>query len=413
MEQETKKINRSIKIYPIFASFTGDLIFFVPIDTLFLTLVKGLNASQITAMTMVALIICIVFQKVILAIVKKIGNVNSLRLGATMLLIASLVLTFGKSFIAMLLYKSIHELAVMFLNMDEIILKNNLKAVNRKDDYFKIRNKSKIIYAIITLFTALVAGEMFNVNNYLPMYLSIIIYVLLLGTAFLYYESKINNEQEIQKEHKKLKITSIIFYIILSNAVFYSIIKMGQNNSKLFMQYDFQKFLSVEMVTYYITTIVFISRIARIARLVGNVIFGKIYLKIKDKMSIVLTICLTLAFSLLIIGHFIESAFICKVIIMSLGFFLILAIRDSFQTYIEDVALTISNKEEQQEIIIKIEVYRRLGTLILSAIFTLILMKYELIVIEFILLGLSIIEIFVNKSLCNKLSNYSIVAKNG
>ena len=122
---------------------------------------------------------------------------------------------------------------------------------------------------------------------------------------------------------------------ILSNAVFYSIIKMGQNNSKLFMQYDFQKFLSVEMVTYYITTIVFISRIARF------------------------------------------------------------------------VALTISNKEEQQEIIIKIEVYRRLGTLILSAIFTLILMKYELIVIEFILLSLSISEIFINKSLCNKLSNYS------
>ena len=47
MEQETKKISRSIKIYPIFASFTGDLIFFVPIDTLFLTLVKGLNASEV------------------------------------------------------------------------------------------------------------------------------------------------------------------------------------------------------------------------------------------------------------------------------------------------------------------------------------------------------------------------------
>ena len=97
MNKETKKINRSIKIYPLFASFTGDLIFFVPIDTLFLTLVKGLNASQITAMTMIALITCIVFQKVILAIVKKIGNVNSLRLGAMMLLIASVLLTFGKS----------------------------------------------------------------------------------------------------------------------------------------------------------------------------------------------------------------------------------------------------------------------------------------------------------------------------
>lgn len=144
MKQDNKKINRSIKIYPLFASFTGDLIFFVPIDTLFLT--------------------------------------------------------FWKSFFAMVLYKSIHELAVMFLNMDEIILKNNLRELNRKNDYFKIRNKSKIIYASITLITALVAGKMFNINNYLPMYLSIIVYVLVLGTAFLYYEAKLDNPEKTTKK---------------------------------------------------------------------------------------------------------------------------------------------------------------------------------------------------------------------
>lgn len=400
MEQNIKKVKRSINIYPIFASFTGDLIFFVPIDTLFLTLVKGLNASQITAMTMSSLLICIIFQKVILYIVRKIGNVNSLRLGTLMLLIASLILTFGNSFILMLFYKCVHEIAVMFLNMDEIILKNNLNFVNRKDDYYKIRSKSKIIYSIITLFTALVAGKLFNVNNYLPMYLSILIYVIMLGMAFMYYEANSNKEDKETEKNRKIKMTSVIFFVILSNAVFYSIIKMGQNNSKLFMQYDFQKFLSVEMVTYYITTIVFISRIAR---LLGNIIFGKIYIKIKDKISIILTICLSMAFLFLIVGHFINVAFIYKVIIMSLGFFLILATRDSFNVYIEDVALSISNKEEQQKIIIDIEICRRIGTLILSAIFTLILMKYELIVIEFILLGLSIIEIFINKKLCSKL----------
>lgn len=405
MEQNIKKIKRSINIYPIFASFTGDMIFFVPIDTLFLTLVKGLNASQITAMTMVALIICIISQKAILATVKKIGNVNSLRLGTILILIAALVLTFGKSFALMLLYKSINEIAFMFLNMDEIILKSNLNAVNRKDDYYKIRNKSKIMYSIITLFTALVAGKLFNINQYLPMYLSIIVYILLVGLSFMYYEAKSNETKEIKKNKKKVKITSVIFLVILSNAVFYSIIKMGQNNSKLFMQYDFQKFLSIEMVTYYITTIVFISRIAR---LVGNIVFGKVYSKIKDKMSIVVTICLSMAFLLLIIGHYINVEFIYKVIIMSLGFFLILATRDSFQIYIEDVALSISNKDEQQKIVIDIEAYRRLGTLILGAIFTLILMKYELIVIEFILLVLSIGEIFVNKKLCDKLKSYEI-----
>lgn len=399
MEQDINKIKRSIKIYPIFASFTGDLIFFVPIDTLFLTLVKGLNASQIVAMTMVSLIICIISQKLILSIVKKIGNVHSLRVGVFFLLVASFILTYGNSFVLMLLYKSINEIGAMFLSMDKIMLKNNLSAIDKKDDYAKIRNKSKILYSIITLFTALIAGKLFNVDHYLPMYLSIIIYVVLFGISFIYVEG-INKTKDVERSKGKIKVTSVVFLIILSNVLFFSIIKMGQNNSKLFMQYDFQKVLSVEMVTYYITLIVFISRIAR---LVGNIIFGKLYIKIKDKISIILTIVLSMAFALLIIGHFIHIAFIYKVMIMSCGFFLILATRDSFQVYIEDVALTISNKDEQQKMMIDIEVYRRLGTLILSAIFTLILIKYELIVIEFILLGLSMLELFVNKRLCSKL----------
>ena len=103
-------------------------------------------------------------------------------------------------------------------------------------------------------------------------------------------------------------------------------------------------------------------------------------------------------------GKNINMSFVIKVLLMSLGFFLILAIRDSFQVYIEDVALGIANKDEQQKIIIKIEVSRRIGTLILSTLFTLILMRYELVVVEFILLILSIIEIFISKQLCNKLS---------
>ena len=159
------------------------------------------------------------------------------------------------------------------------------------------------------------------------------------------------------------------------------------------------------MVTYYITIIVFISRIARI---VGNVIFGKLYIKIKDKMSIALTVLEFMAFLLLIIGHFIEFNFILKIIIMSLGFFLILAIRDSFQVYIEDTALKITKKEEQQKIMVNIEVYRKIGQLLLSCIITLILLKYELIFVEILLLILSLFEIIINKKMYNKLKNIQL-----
>jgi hypothetical protein len=356
-------------------------------------------------MTMVSLIICIALQNGILKISNKIGNCNSIRLGMFLLLISSSILTFGKSFTLMLLYRSINEIAVMFLNMNMIVLKNDLKVVNKEEDYYAIRNKSKIIYAVITMIAAIVAGYLFNYNNYLPMYLSIVIYLIMFGISFLYYEKTINNEEIIEQNKNELKMSSIIFLTILSNAVFFSIVKMGQNNSKLFMQYDFQQYLSIEMVTYYITIIVLISRVVR---LVGNLIFGKVYLKIKDKISIILSMLLSLAFGLLIIGHFANIQFIYKVIIMSLGFFLILGIRDSFQVYIEDVALQISKKDEQQKVMIDIEVYRKIGTLILSAIFTLILMKYEMIVIEIILFVLSVVEIFINKRLCDMLGKLSL-----
>lgn len=401
MLNKEQRINKTIKLYPLYSAFIGDLIFFVPIDTLYLTLVKGLNASQITAMTMISLFVCILLQKLILNVIQSIGNIKSLKLGTLIILIASLILTFGNNFIFMLIYKILNELSFMFLHMSNLVLKNNLAYINKSDDYYKIRNKSKIIYSIITMFAALISGYLFTINKHLPMYISIIIYLIMYVISFQLYEPE--EVEKIDKENKKtiIKMSPILIMIILSNALFYSIIKMGQNNSKLFMQYDFQEILSVEMVTYYLSIIVFISRIVRLG---GNILFGKLFIKIKDNISKILTILLALAFILLIIGHFIEFNFILKVIVMSLGFFLILAIRDSFQVYIEDVALKVSKKYEHQEIMIKIEVCRKLVTLIMSIIFTLILIKHELIIIEFILLFLSLIEIIINYKLHSSLN---------
>lgn len=403
MEQNISKIKRSIRLYPIFYAFSADLIFFVPIDTLYLNLVKGMDASQISAMTMIGLLICILAKNTIVKIAKKIGNANSVKVGALMLFIASIILTFGKSFISLVMYKIIYEVAFMFWDLTSILLRNDLIYLNKQDKYFSVRNKAKVMYGITTMITALASGYLFNLDKYLPMYISIIMYFIIFIVSFAFYEEKVDEENDIRPtntDNKKISITSTIFFIILSNAIFYTVIKLGQNNSKLFMQYDFQKVLSVEMVTYIITVIVFISRIVRI---IGNIIFDKLYLKIKDKMSMVLTILEFMAFALLIIGHFIGFNFILKVIVMSAGFFLILAIRDSFSIYIEDTALKITKQDEQQKIMINIETYRKLGQLLLSVVFTLILMKYELIVIEFILLGLSAVEIIVNRKMCKKL----------
>lgn len=403
MEQNIKKINRSIKIQPLFSAFSDDLIFLVPIDTLFLTITKGLNASQIQFMTMLSMIVGILSRKLLLNISKKIGNIKSLRLGSFLLLVSAVILTFSNQFPIICFYRIVFELAFIFLHMALIVLKNNLQSIDKGSDYFKIRNKTKIMYSITTMITSLLSGYLFNLNNYLPMFLQILLCVVMFSMSFLFFEAKVENKNDKLQENTNVKInlSKITWLIILSFAMSTTIIKLGQNNSKLFMQYDFQKVLSTEMVTYYITTIVFISRISR---LLGNIIFGKVYQKTKNKMNIIITLFLGLAFVLLITGHFLNIDITYKVIIMSTGFFLILATRDSFKLYLEDVALENTSKEEQQKVMVDMEIYRKVFSLIGSAAFTLILLKYELIVIEFVLLCMCIIELFINRKLYKELN---------
>ena len=92
------KNERTIRIYPIYYAFTADLVFFIPIDTLFLAHVKNLSASQITFMNMFGLMVCIVFKNIVISIAKKISNIKSVRLGVILLLISTLFLTFQKRF---------------------------------------------------------------------------------------------------------------------------------------------------------------------------------------------------------------------------------------------------------------------------------------------------------------------------
>ena len=102
---KNEKINIFNKIYPLYAGLSADLLFWIAIDTLFLTVVKGLTPAQISLLTSISTITCIVLQMPFLKIIKKIGNTNSVRLGSFMLLLSSILLTFGPNYIFIALGK--------------------------------------------------------------------------------------------------------------------------------------------------------------------------------------------------------------------------------------------------------------------------------------------------------------------
>ncbi len=394
MEQE--KMTKFNKIFPWYAGLSGDLLFWVAIDTLFLTVAKNFNASQIVSLTTVSLITCIALQVSLLKIIKKIGNTNSVRLGSMLLLVSSLLLTFGQNYIVIALGKVIYEIAFTFQNMANAVLKNNLELQNRNNEYIKVKTKSNTIYATVTMIISFIASLMFNLNNYLPMFGCIAFCLICFVLSFYIVDySKYNKIKEETKIKSKTKInyTKLIIVLIVSYGLFYPIVNSGQSNGKLFIQQELLLNFDVEKTALIIGVILCISRVVRV---VSNIAFNKIHNKYKEKVGVILPILLNISIVLMILGSFIRNSIMLKFGIMSLGYIIILFIRDPFKVYMQDLALRKVGKEGQQSLLTTMELSRKIGRAIMSLSFTMILVNNPMITVIAILFVLSIIEILVS-----------------
>lgn len=394
-----KLIEKFNKVFPIYSGLSGDLLFWVAIDSLFLTVVKKFSASQIVSLTSISLIVCILLQMPLLKIIKSIGNTKSVRLGSFLLLISSLLLTFGTNYIMIVLGKILYEVAFTFQNMANVILKNNLEVQQKDEEYIQIKTKSNTIYATATMIIAFIASPMFNVNNYLPM-LGCIFFCLLCFILSFYIVDfssydKIKDECE-NKQKPKIIYNRVILMIIVSYGLFYPIVNSGQSNGKLFIQQELLKFFNVDKTALIIGIILCISRVVRV---VSNLAFNKIHNKYKDKVGIILPVFLFSSIVFMSVGSFITNNLIMKFVIMSIGYIIILFIRDPFKVYMQDLALKSVGKEGQQSLLTTIELSRKIGRAIMSLCFTLILINHPMILVISILLILSIIEIIISAKL--------------
>ena len=398
-EQNLKRFN---KLFPWFAGLSGDLLFWVAIDTLFLTVVKNFNTSQIVSLTSISLITCILLQIPLLNIIKKIGNTKSVRLGSLLLLISSILLTLGTDYIIVVIGKILYEVAFTFQNMINVVLKNNLELQNRENEYIKFRTNANTIYAIATMIISFVASFMFNINNYLPMIGCIMFCFVCFVLSFNMIDYSNNNciKSKIYKENKdklkKINYSKIVLFIIISYGLFYPIVNSGQSNGKLFIQQELLKNFNVEKTALIIGLILCISRIVRV---ISNILFNKIYIKYKNKVGVILSFILSLSLCLMLGGYLISFSIILKILVMSLGYIIILFIRDPFKVYMQDLALKKAEKEQQQSLLTTLELSRKIIRAIISLSFTVILVNNPMIIVITILIILSIVEIFISLKL--------------
>lgn len=400
-EVENVKRNRAlfnIKVMPYFMGFSDDLMFYIAIGTLFLTTVKNFTASQISFLMTIGYLSYILLQRPFLSLIKKIGNAASVRVGVIFLLLSAIIITFGKSYWFIMVGEILYMTAYLFKSMDNVMLKDNLTYLNKKDDYIKYKNKATIVYSIVTAVLALFSGYLFNINYFLPMYFCIVICLINVFISF----NLTDENQDLSKEDtlnstnkKKINFSKIILTIMLSYGIFYATISTGQTNVKLLIQYQLENYFDIGLTATYFSYILVMSRISRI---VSNVGFYKIYNKVKDKIGYVLPILGIVAFSLVIVGNF-TSQVLIKFVLMGIGLCIILGIRDVFNIYMQDLLLKNLKQSDQQAGISYLGLSRKIGETSISFMFSLMLLKVELLYVIVSLVILAIVSLLINLKL--------------
>lgn len=391
MVVDEKKLRRSNRIYALFSGLSMDLLFWAAINTIFLTNIKGFTAAQMNSLVSVGLIATILLQPIAFRIIKKIGNISSIRLGVLLLFIGSLLLTFSNTYLLILVGEVFYETAFLFKNMDNVILRKNLKYENRTDDFLKYQSKASMIYSITTMVIAFCSGFIYKINAYLPMICCTIFCLINIILSFFLYECDIEIEKEDKKEKIKFKFSSLIVLIFIMFGTAYAIIDAGQTNSKLIMQYNMENFVETGKIAIYLSFIIAISRMVRV---ISNIIFPKIIAKMKDKVLYLVNSLLAVAFGLIIVGNIMNNN-MTGIVIVAIGFFIFLAVRDPLLNYTRTILLNNCDTRYHEKAITYLTLANKIGKFIISTGISLLLLKVNIIYAVWFMLGIAIIDVLL------------------
>ena len=332
----TSKAKRSVAIFPFYYGLSADLIFYVAINTIWLISVKGFSAVQMNLLSTVGALIGLTCQLPILFVIKKIGNIAAIRIGAFLLLISSILFTFGTSYTHFVIGEAFYELSFLFELLTVVILKNNLAYIKQEERFVEVRSKGSMIYSILTAIATLSCGFLFNINNYLPMYLGIFTCVILVIITFFITEPEGKSIKEEKTSLLMPKPLKMFLFMLVFYGLTFGIVVFAQQNGKLLIQNILNTELTVEKTAVLISAIMFISRIIRIA---GNYFFPKVYKKTGEKTGTCIMGVVAISLLFLLTGGCINAPVYVKAFICTIGFSVIPFLRDPIKIFCQKTVL--------------------------------------------------------------------------
>lgn len=218
--KELKDVRRkNAKLYPIYKMFSWDLLCFYSIEFLFYTITKRITPSEVLIINGVYLFSKIMMQIPAVTITDFLGRKKSMILGNILICAYLLILIIFPGAISIIIANLIFALGYDIKEIAETnLLYDSVSTKGGEGLYSKIDARGGSLYYILDGATALIAGYLFVINNYLPMFITLGFCVISTILSFKFEDiykpkEKIEKQNIIDtlKEYKKDLKVSIKF----------------------------------------------------------------------------------------------------------------------------------------------------------------------------------------------------------
>ena len=231
------------KLYPLYKMFSWDLLCFYSIEFLFYTITKGITASEILIITSFYIIFKVLMQIPAVIISDIFGKRKSIIFANILLIVYMIILIISKNMIGIIIADLICSLGYNIKTISETnLLYDSVATKGGEGLYSKLDSRGGSWYYYLDGLTCLVAGYLFVINNYIPVFICLCFLIVSTILSLRFKDIYINKEKKKKNSHIINTIkeygtdlrTSVKFIIksrrlksyIIFGAIFYGIIEI-------------------------------------------------------------------------------------------------------------------------------------------------------------------------------------------
>lgn len=292
-----RRINRNL--YPIYSSIGLDYMFYYGIKVLFLSQVKGITDAQIVLSTSFFSLFAIITQIPLTILIHKIGKRKGLIIGNLINAFSMFLVIICPNFTLFVIEEFFSATATGIKAITEAsILDLSIPKFNKKGEFYtKLKRNGYSKYCYMYAASTLLAGFLYNVNPYIPVFLCMGCCILATIISCSFKEIKENNEEEQKEYVSELKNT--FKFIFKSNRLRPLLVMLGLIWG-LRNLFDTYHVILLKEVNISATVIGILLALLQVNRGKMSKFAGKLNTKFKNKTLTLMALMLT--FSFLITG---------------------------------------------------------------------------------------------------------------